>query len=112
MERWKEHIVNGNVHNFYISIEWREIRAEVLRLDKYECQIHKAKGKYKKAEIVHHTKHARDFPDLALSIYYYEEGEKKRNLISVCKYCHETVCHPERMKNDNAKKNFTNEERW
>ncbi|MPN43819.1 hypothetical protein SDC9_191380 [bioreactor metagenome] len=30
--------------------------------------------------------------------YIDEQGIKQRNLISVCKDCHENVCHPERMR--------------
>ena len=52
-----EQINAGNEHNFYICSEWLRIRAEVLRLDRYECQICKSKGRYKRAEIVHHVNH-------------------------------------------------------
>ena len=44
------------------------------------------------ARIVHHVKHLRKRPDLALSIWDTDTGE--RQLISVCKQCHEEL-HPE-----------------
>ena len=83
---------------FYWSSPWRNIRSEILNLDKNECQICKKKGGYSRAVIVHHVKHRKDFPELELEKYYIDEnGKEQRNLISVCQSCHETVCHPERL---------------
>lgn len=56
-------------------------------------------GKYKKAVTVHHVKHLRVEPELALT---------DENLISLCMECHE-VLHPEKHKKKN---NQINEERW
>lgn len=111
--RWlKELIASGNVHPFYLSCEWKEKSADVLRIDRYECQIHKEKGRYRRAELVHHEKHVKKFPELALDIYYTDsDGQQRRNLRSVCKECHEYVCHPERLKKK-SKPFFTTEERW
>lgn len=81
-----------NADAFYHWGAWEALRQEVLRLDHYECQICKARGRYRRAEIVHHVKHLKDRPDLALSIY--DRGE--RQLISLCRQCHEEE-HPERM---------------
>lgn len=106
-------IKSNNIHPFYISTEWLKVRADALRLDKNECQICKDKGRYNKARIVHHINHLKKAPQLALSIWYEDaSGEKKRNLISVCKDCHETICHPNRMgKRENINK-FKTIERW
>ena len=60
-------------------------------MDNHECQICKRKGRYRRADIVHHVKHLKDRPDLALSIW---DGEE-RQLVSVCRQCHEDL-HPER----------------
>ncbi len=96
---------------FYASPQWRRKRKKVLSDDKHECQIHKAKGQYVKACIVHHEKHLDEFPELALEDYYINEnGERKRQLISVCRECHESVCHPERLRWNVAEQ--LNEERW
>lgn len=100
-------IETGGEHDFYTSAPWRRRRREVLKLDKYECQICKAKGKYKKATIVHHVKHLKDSPDLALSIWAGEE----RQLISVCKSCHEEE-HPESQRQLAPQKQPMTEERW
>ena len=80
---------------FYESKEWRRLRKIVLKMDKYECQECKTVGRYTKATTVHHVNHLRDKPDMALNIF---DELGNRNLISVCKSCHETVCHPERMR--------------
>lgn len=105
-------IAAGDVHPFYVTGEWRSLSADVLRDDRHECQICKAKGRYHRADLVHHVNHVKLRPDLALDIYYTDaDGERKRNLISVCRGCHETVCHPERMRKPSAP-HFTTEERW
>ena len=92
-------IATGRIHDFYVSPQWRRLRREVLADDKHECQICKAKGKYTPANHVHHVNYVRKHPELALSkIYVDGKGKMQRNLISVCYQCHETVCHPERLK--------------
>lgn len=102
----------GREHEFYCSTAWHHKRNSILKRDRHECQICKAKGKYKKAELVHHVLHLKDRPDLALAdTYPGEDGQEHRQLISVCKECHETVCHPERMRK-NSKEKFQTEERW
>ena len=80
-----------------------------MRYDRYECQLCKAKGRYRKGVIVHHVKHLKDRPDLALQIW---DGEE-RQLITVCKQCHEKL-HPESQRQYIASepKGFMNEERW
>lgn len=93
---------------FYKSSAWQRKRQEVLALDRYECQRCKARGKYNKATIVHHVKHLKDRPDLALSIY---DGEE-RQLVSLCKSCHEDE-HPEaQMQNKNKFVKPLTDERW
>lgn len=95
----KRCIANNDMHAFYTCMDWEHLRDEVLRDDKNECQICKTKGKYTRAELVHHVNHVRRHPELALcKKYIADDGNEKRNLISVCKLCHETVCHPERMR--------------
>lgn len=102
----------GREHEFYCSTAWRRKREEILERDRHECQICKSRGKYRKADLVHHVMHLKDRPELALSdTYLDEEGKERRQLISVCKECHETVCHPERMRK-NEKEKFKTEERW
>lgn len=96
----------------YDSRAWRKLRREVLRDDNYECQICKAKHKHTRAEIVHHQYHLDEYPQYGLMKYVYVDGEWRRNLISVCRGCHETVCHPERMKKFVKWKEPLTPERW
>lgn len=72
---------------FYKSQAWERRRLKVLQMDHYECQLHKQRGRYKRANTVHHVLELKDRPDLALSIWH----EGKRQLLSLCKDCHEEV---------------------
>lgn len=84
---------------FYLKRQWKKLRAYILKKDRYECQECKKRGRYSRATIVHHVKHRDEYPELEMEEYYIDEqGVKQRNLISVCKNCHENVCHPERMR--------------
>ena len=100
---------------FYFWTEWRGssgregVREKVLRLDHYECQRCKARGRYARAEIVHHVKHLRDRPDLALSIFDPDTGE--RQLVSLCKACHEAE-HPEALTRYEPTREPVTAERW
>jgi 5-methylcytosine-specific restriction enzyme A len=95
----KQLIASGNVHDFYVSAPWLHLRSEVLREQKNECQEHRKRGRYARANHVHHVNHLKEHPELALSKWYLDKyGVPQRNLIAVCKECHETVCHPERLK--------------
>ena len=78
---------------FYTWPEWIRLRQEVLKLDHFECvRCREQYHRYRPARIVHHVKHLRDRPDLALSVTDPDTGE--RQLVSVCKRCHEEE-HPE-----------------
>lgn len=102
-------IKENNLHSFYISIYWVRLRKEVLIEDRYECQLCKAKGYYKRANTVHHMNRVRERPDLALSKFYIDEnGEKKRQLLSVCFDCHEE----EHIKEKQCPKILLTPERW
>ncbi|URZ07550.1 hypothetical protein CLROS_028890 [Clostridium felsineum] len=90
-----------NIHAFYVSTIWKHTRKEVLEEQNYECQRCKANGEYSEAATVHHIKHLRQYPQLALT---------KSNLMSVCKKCHNEL-HPEKNRNHKPKV-LLNEERW
>ncbi|KOA76605.1 HNH endonuclease [Clostridium botulinum] len=87
--------------NFYKSTVWINKRKEILKRDHNECQRCKLKGRFSKAECVHHIKHLKNRPDLAL---------EDNNLISLCFTCHNEV-HPEKL-NISIKPKYNNEERW
>jgi len=86
---------------FYASAEWLHKRAEILERDNNECQCCKSKGGFSKAECVHHIKHLRDRPDLALT---------DDNLVSLCGSCH-NILHPEKLHIKTIKR-FITVERW
>lgn len=87
-------------NQFYHTGRWITKRRAILQRDHNQCQHCRAKGRYTKADTVHHLKHLRDYPELALT---------DDNLISVCENCHENIYHPEKHK----KKNKTvTPERW
>ena len=102
-------IANGRENIWYNEAAWQSMRAQVLKLDHYECQLCKAKGRHSKAVIVHHVKHLKDRPDLALSVWDPDTGE--RQLVSVCKRCHEEL-HPESQRQFRRIRAPLTAERW
>ena len=99
----------GQEYKFYSWPEWRGLRAEVLRLDHYECQHCKAAGRYSRGYIVHHVKHLRERPDLALSVVDPDTGA--RQLETLCKHCHELE-HPESQRQFQPQAPPITAERW
>lgn len=101
----------GKTDQFYLSKEWRRLRKVVLAKHKGECQYCKDRGKYTKATHVHHDFHRDKHPEYELAEYVtMPDGTKRKNLIPCCKDCHETVCHPERLRWN--KKEPLTKERW
>lgn len=92
---------------FYQTKAWLRKRQEVLALDHYECQECKKRGRHTRAEIVHHVYHLDEYPEYALDIWV----GPQRNLLSVCRDCHENVCHPERLRHLKKDEPIT-KERW
>ena len=88
-------IETGRESAFYHWPEWEEVRRQVTLLDKGECVKCRQRGRYSPAAVVHHVKHLTDRPDLALSIF--DPDTKERQLISLCRPCHELE-HPERLR--------------
>ena len=102
-----ELIRKGEQYKFYCWRVWRRKRQDVLKLDHYECQM--CRDITRKDLHVHHVHHLEDRPDLALDIY---DEDGKRNLITLCRSCHDKV-HPEKHKNwKEYEPKYTNEERW
>ena len=103
-------LAEGHGDRFYSWRVWRDrVRPAVLKLDRYECQRCKARGRYARADIVHHVKHLDQRPDLALSLFDPDTGE--RQLLSVCKSCHEEL-HPEALAVCQAAEPPVTAERW
>ena len=99
----------GRENVWYNSGDWGRVKEAVKRMDHCECLVCKAMGRHSPARVVHHVKHLRDRPDLALSIYDPDTGE--RQLICVCKQCHELL-HPESQRQYRPKGKPVTAERW
>ena len=84
---------------FYHTTRWKHKRLDILKRDHNACQMCRQKGKYTRAVTVHHVKHLRAVPELALT---------DSNLVSLCNECHEAM-HPEKHK---RKSGYENEEKW
>lgn len=86
---------------FYKSKEWLALRMQALQRDNNECQECKRRGRYHKAENVHHIKEVKTHPHLSLTL---------SNLECLCIKCHNEV-HDRTSKKQYQPK-FMNEERW
>lgn len=113
----RELIDKDELWRFYKSKEWIRLKNKILKENHYECAECRKHGvitRYDDGRLlstVHHVCHVRDHPELALSEWYkdYSTGKLERNLIPVCKACHNKL-HPEKIKKNRSA--FMNEERW
>ena len=101
-KRLLSYIKQGLYIKFYKSREWLAKRADIFKRDNYECQHCKREGKFSPADCVHHIKHLREFPMLALT---------DSNLVALCNPCHNKE-HPEKLARWEPKPGFINPERW
>ena len=90
------------IHAFYRCGAWLCKRAEILIRDNFECQKCKRRGRYSKAACVHHIKHLRNHPELALV---------DSNLMSLCLECHDEE-HPEKLRKNIIKRRVVSGEQW
>ena len=101
---------------FYKSKWWagskdmEGLKNEILREQHCECQECKKLGLIKKADTVHHVQYVSKYPELALSKYYTYKGKQYKNLVAVCKSCHNKL-HPEKHKKKDYKPPI-NKEKW
>lgn len=70
----------------YKRSRWIKTRETALMRDGYMCQRCKRYGRRTQATVVHHIKHADEYPELAYDV---------DNLISLCAKCHNAE-HPEK----------------
>ena len=112
LERYiRELIQTGDEWKFYKTKEWIELRQEVLYEHHYECQECLKRGRYTRADCVHHINEVKNRPDLALSKFYTDtEGNKKKNLMPLCNRCHNDI--HDKLGNWQRKDKFQNVERW
>lgn len=110
LARLQERIDAGRQDLFYGWKSWKRLSKYVReKMDNRECQYCKARGRYRRGYIVHHVKHLDERPDLALSIFDPDTGE--RQLVTLCKDCHEEQ-HPESLVICPKQAEFLTEERW
>ena len=102
-------------NQIYKTKEWEKLREEVFALDHYECvrcnhtlfQTSTPK-KLTRPTVVHHIFEAEKYPAYKYDIWVNINGHVYRNLVSLCRNCHEEI-HGRGKK---AKDEFTNEERF
>ncbi|WP_418525967.1 HNH endonuclease, partial [Hominenteromicrobium sp.] len=70
----------------YNSKKWKQLRKSILYRDWFRCRICARYGRMVAATEVHHIMHADEYPELAYD---------PKNLISLCKSCHNKQ-HPEK----------------
>ena len=120
-EEWIRSLIQKDeLWRFYKSKEWIALKNKILKENHYECAECRKHGVITRHDdggrllsTVHHVCHVRDHPELALSEWYkdYSTGKLERNLIPVCKACHNKL-HPEKQKQRKRSEGFINEERW
>lgn len=126
LKSWIEELIReGQLWKFYKSKSWIELKEEVLKENHYECAECRRLGKITRYDVdedgnkklistVHHVQFVRKHPALALSKTYNFGGKTYRNLIPVCKACHNKL-HPEKRRKSRTKRDddrYMNEERW
>lgn len=107
----RELIQTDKLYRFYKSKEWIELRQDVLQEHHYECQVCSERGRYTRADCVHHINEVKNRPDLALSKFYIDKhGNKQKNLIPLCNRCHNDI--HDKLGNWQKTNKFSNAERW
>ena len=97
--QWLLELIRTNrVAEFYNTKTWWQLREKKRKLEHYECERCRKKGKHKQGKTVHHKKPLRKYPELALDI---------NNLENLCDECH----YEEHHKNKIDDKPLT-PERW
>ena len=88
--------------SFYMTYAWESKARQILKRDRYECQECRRRGRYSRAQCVHHKQELKARPELA-----FEDG----NLESLCKRCH-NLAHGKHLSKAKGEQRFTTPERW
>lgn len=117
-------IAEDKLWKFYKTKEWRRLKERILEEQHHECAVCKKRGRVtrydesrdgnrKLISTVHHVNEVRYHPELALQEYYIDSsGRRRRNLIPVCKHCHNEIHDRIFRGSRKSKDSFTNTERW
>lgn len=103
-------IREGKLYKFYKTIEWLMLRNEVMTDHHWECERCAERGRYTRADTVHHEFEVKKFPHMALTRWIDEPDGRREVLHPLCNDCHNEV-HDRKLKG-NAPKKQMNEERW
>ena len=101
MGEWARGLAVSSPHGWkavYKSGRWEKKREQILQRDHYACQECRRHGRYRRANTVHHIRHLKDAPELAL---------EDSNLESLCRDCHEAIHEKEKQR-----EKFWIPERW
>lgn len=102
---------SGRIYRFYKTDDWRDLRDAVMRDHHNECEMCASKGRYTRADTVHHEFEVRRHPHMALTRYIDEpDGTRREVLHPLCNQCHNDV--HERTFKGNAPRPQLNAERW
>lgn len=106
----------GKLYTFYKTPEWRALKEQVMHDHGNECEACAAKGKYTRADTVHHEKEVRKFPGLALTRWVQgPDGAPREVLHPLCNRCHNEAhdrCNGERRSAKKSKRKDLTAERW
>ena len=110
VEQIKELRGKGELWRFYHDKAWVRLSKQVRAEQNNECWFCRKRGKYSPAELVHHIRELKEYPQYAYSRYVTGwDGVDRVNLVAVCRSCHEHI-HG-RSAGGNVR-HFTNTERW
>lgn len=101
---------SGKMYRFYKTDEWRRLRAQVMADHHNECERCSERGRYARADTVHHEFEVKKHPHMALTRWVDEPGGRREVLHPLCNDCHNEA-HGRKMKG-NAPKPQINRERW
>lgn len=90
---WINYLLSiGKIGIFYNCAPWKNLKAEVLEEQHYECQECLKKGILTRADTVHHVNYLKNRPDLALSKTFIDkDGKERMNLEAICFSCHNII---------------------
>lgn len=109
-EQIRELNKKGELWRFYHDKAWVRLSKQVRKEQHNECYYCRLRGKYSPAELVHHVKELKIYPQFAYARYVTDEcGNRRVNLVAVCRACHENI-HGRVKKYEGTR--FTNVERW
>ena len=112
LAKWIRQLIrDGKEGLFYLTDDWKELRLEVLSEHHYECQECVKRGRYSRADCVHHVNEVKKQPDLAMSKFYIDKkGNKQKQLVPLCNSCHNKV--HDKLGEWQRKDKFFVDERW